>query len=521
MRPSSAAQRQREQKRREFKSRTSQWRAWKGLNIVDDRTAIDDDELFRLENAITLGKGKIRVLPGPGATIATIAVGISSITGVALNGVWVLIAVNSDGSLSQVTTGGVVTAIAPAGTVTANARVAIWRGSPVLIVDPTFGYMQWDGAVFTVVDATKVGTTIDTFQGRVWIGNNRTITFTAPNTNNDFTAANGAGTTTLTDSAFAGNIVRLISVIEELWIIGQSAIDAISNVTATGVAPVITTFSITNIGADVGTNAPQSVRGYFRALALMAPFGAYALSGVTPQKLSDKLDDLFANLTLGSAPAAVGVVQNLLCLFFLVTYTGTDAQAQIAASSVAPIPMLLGFSKGNWFTAVQRTTLKWVTTAYVGGVAQVWGADTAGNIFQCFGAAANTNTLGKISSKLYDHGRFDQWKTMQKMGLAIRAVNAVANLVMTADTEESTTVVTLLLTNQYILLNAALGVLQLQNAALQNLNLVGTGLVLAEGDAPTGGHYLGWTITFNDPPFDLVSVDMEYVPSREHSQGKS
>src|SRR6266566_892459 len=108
--------------------------------------------------------------------------------------------------------------------------------------------------------------------------------------------------------------------------------------------------------------------------------------------------------------------------------------------TTARMPMLLGFSKGNWFTAVQRTTLKWVTTAYVGGVAQVWGADTAGNIFQCFGAAASANTLGKISSRLYDFGRWDQWKQMYKMGLQVRATSAVANVVMTADTESSTTV---------------------------------------------------------------------------------
>src|SRR5437667_7398098 len=74
MRPSSAAQRQRDKQRREFKSRTQQWRSWKGLNIVDDRTAIDDDELFRIENAITLGKGKIRLLPAAGATIGPSAV---------------------------------------------------------------------------------------------------------------------------------------------------------------------------------------------------------------------------------------------------------------------------------------------------------------------------------------------------------------------------------------------------------------------------------------------------------------
>lgn len=507
------------QQRREFKSKTAQWKQWKGLNLTDDRTAIDDDEVAWLENCMLIGKGALQVIPGPGATIATIAAGITSLWGFNLNSTNVLISVNSDGSMSQITTGGVVTAICAAGTVDTTAHLTIWRGSTICIVGPTKGYMQWDGATFTTVDASKTGTSIAVFEGRVWIGSNRTITYTAPNTNNDFTAANGAGSTQITDEAFQGNITALVSALEQLWVVGASAIEAISNVTATG-SPVVTTFSITNIGTDIGSNSETSVRGYFRSLVLAAPFGFYALSGVTPQKLSDKLDGLFPNLTLtGDIPSAVGVVQNKLCLFFQVTYNGTQAQAQIAAGITTPIPMLLGFTEGKWFLAVQRTTLKWITTVTVNGSAQVWAADTSGNIYQCFGASSSTAVLGRVSGKLFDHGRWDQKKQMYKLGLQIRASAAVNNLVITADTEANATNVFITESNAYTLLNASGGVLQLINNIAANLNLIGQGLVLGEGDAPIAGNYLGWTVTFNDPPFAIVSVNMEYTPSREHAVG--
>src|SRR5206468_8081744 len=168
--------------------------------------------------------------------------------------------------------------------------------------------MSWTGAVFTVIDATKLGVSGAVFEGRVFLSNQRTTQLTAPNTFNDFTVANGATSFVLTDEAFPGNIVELHSALEQLWIVGQGAIDALSNVVASGVAPAVTTtFSVTNIVGDLGTNAFASVRGYLRSLTLNTSFGAYALSGATPQKISDKLDNLYPDLTLGNSPAAVAV----------------------------------------------------------------------------------------------------------------------------------------------------------------------------------------------------------------------
>src|SRR5438445_12470868 len=157
--------------------RDAQFRKWRGANLTDARTSIDDTEFAWLENAVTLRDGQIQIVAKQGASVATLSQGIASLWGLTLNGAPVMIAVGSDGSLTQVTPGGVTTVIAGAGTVTTLAHIAIFRTSPVLTVDPTFGYFSWDGTTFTTISTTLIGTAIAVFEGRVWIANNRTITF--------------------------------------------------------------------------------------------------------------------------------------------------------------------------------------------------------------------------------------------------------------------------------------------------------------------------------------------------------
>jgi len=181
------------------------------VNLTDSRVAIKDSEAAWLENVMPVGNGALQILPGPGPSIATLVQGIRSLWGFTLNNAPVFIAVGNDGSLTQVTPGGVQTVIAGAGTLGGDAHVTIWRGTTILILDPVTGYFSWDGAAFTVISATQLGTAIAIFQGRAWLINGRLVTFTAPNTYNDFAAGNGAGSTILTDEAFPGNIVAAVS----------------------------------------------------------------------------------------------------------------------------------------------------------------------------------------------------------------------------------------------------------------------------------------------------------------------
>lgn len=495
------------------KPKTVEWRRWKGINRTDARTAVADDELPWEENAVTVGDGAIQILPRHGVAVATIAAGVVSLWGFTLNGQPVLISVNTDGSMTQITPGGVTTAVAAAGSVTASAHLTMWQGTPILIIDPTKGYSKWDGTTYTVISAGVVGSAIAVFEGRAWIGGpGRTIQFTAPNTFDDFTVGNGASSFVITDDAFAGNIVALYSALEELWIIGESAIDALANVQASGTPPsVATTFSVTNIVTNLGTTLPNSVIGYLRALTLLAPFGAYALSGVTPQKLSDKLDGLFPQLTLtGDAPAAVAVVQNLLALLFLVTYTGTDAQA-----GAGPIPLILGFVKGQWFFGSQGTGLKWITSLVVSGVAQAWGTDGSA-IYQCFGASAATPVKYKVQTKLSDFGQSTMEKAATKVALEVQSSFPLSPT-LTVDSESSSEVIALDLSNQVQWVNAAGDPVSWLNSLGQQVTWTSQGLVLGRAKCEQFGHYLGFTYSGEDPPHRLQMVGMEVTPTRAWS----
>lgn len=499
---------------RPSKERTREFRNWRGMNVTDSRTAIDDDELAWMENALTIGKGAIQILLGPAASVATIAGGVAELFGCILNGTSVLIAVSGNGSVHQVTPGGVVTQLAGPGTLSGGhgPHMTVWRGARVLIIDPNNGYFSWDGNAWTVISNTRTGSHIAVFEGRVWIGTNRTIQFTAPNTYDNFAAGDGAGSTIITDEAFDGNITALVSALEQLWVLGQSAIEAIANVTSTGSPPTVTTtFSVTNIVGGIGTNAPHTVEAYFRALVFLAPFGVYALSGVTPQKLSDKLDRLFPQLTMDDRiSAAIAVIESLPCLLFLVTYTGPNAQA-----GAAPTPLLLGFTQGKWFLGAQGTTLRWITTLVVDGVSQAWGANTASEIFRLFAASPTTAVTYKVQTKLYHAGTSTTMQQLMALGLELQAPNLPITPTITIESEAATASITLAPADTLALTGLGGAVLTLTGAGAQTLTLATRGQNIVRQDAMLAGRYLGVTIAGTDPPYLIQAIQMLTVPDEE------
>jgi hypothetical protein len=500
------------------KRKTAEFRRWTTVNLTDARTDIEDTELFWLENGISIGKGVIQILNGPGAPVATLAQGVSTLWGFVLNGSPVMIAVGPDGSLTQVTPGGVTTVIAGAGIVTPLAHLTMWQGTTILILDPTLGYFSWNGTTFTVIDATRVGESIAVFEGRAWLAHNRTITFTAPGTFNDFTIGNGAGTVIITDEAFIGNITHMISLVEQLWIFGPASVETISNVGATGVAPtVVTSFALTNVSGALGSSASNSGVAYFRAVAFMSPGGIYAISGVTPQQLSEKIDQMFPGLTLTpDVPGAVGLIQNLYCLLYLVNYTqATVPQLPTPANGLTTAtPLLIGFTKGKTFFASQGATLRWITTLIVNGVSQAWGSDASGNIFQLFGAANDQPVAYKVVGKLHPLGKAVAMKALMKIGVELQATHLVAPT-LTIDSDLGSKAIALAPAVALRLLNQQNQILLLQNSSGQTLTLLGQGLALPKQDAAMFGHYLGWTITGNDPPYRLQAIQMEFVETRD------
>src|SRR6267142_1649741 len=107
---------------------TLQLRDFKGVNTTDTRTSIEDTEFSWLENAIPIGKGNLKLVPGSttilaNVTSSTIVTSWGFNISVKGNTSAVILTVNADGSMNQVQVSEVGgtntnTIIAPINTVT-------------------------------------------------------------------------------------------------------------------------------------------------------------------------------------------------------------------------------------------------------------------------------------------------------------------------------------------------------------------------------------------------------------------
>ena len=509
---------------------TQQLRNFKGCNLTDTRTSIDDEEWSFLENAIPIGKGNLKLVPGSGTVLATVSSGIVSLWGFVLTNnatgdtSSVLLSVNSDGSMNQIqiptgaNTIATNTVIAGAGTVDTTARLTPFKASSALIISPTKGYFAWNGLTFGVVSTTVFGTDIATFEGRVWIAQataghpSRTLSFTAPDTFNDFNATHGAGTTTITDSAFLGNITRILSALEQLWVVGSSAVESISNVQTAG---GVTTFSTTNIVANVGSVFPGSVSPFFRTFVMVAPYGVYAIVGATPQKLSDKLDGLFPDLHLDEEAeltsghhvvAAVTAVHGVFVWVCLVPYHDPST------SPFTHRDILLCFAQGKWFFASSGLTLEALASVPVGGNPNLYVTNGTA-LWQLFADETEPVTY-KIQSKLFDFGDGTMMKEFLRFGLELQSDNVVAPLV-TIENEEPGDAANLALTTQNTIIFTGLGGVVITFVGVGPITWVTTGLQLARN--ATGvqmlGNYLGFTLQGTEAVWTLSAAQMEIKPA--------
>lgn len=491
---------------------TKPFRDFAGMNLTDNRTAIEDKEFFWLENAMPIGKGNIKLTPASSDELVSVAAGIASIWGVTLhfNAIEnpVLLTINLDGSATQImpeVAGGSGQTICVAGTLTTAARLAMWADSIALIVDPTKGYFGWDGMVFTTFSAARVARDIAVFEGRAWLLTaTRTITFTAPNSFTDFTAGNGGGSTTIADAAFPGQITRLLSALEQLWIVGPAAVDAISNVQTAG-TPLVTTFSITNVVSNVGTIFPSSVTSFFRTFLFMSHYGVYAIVGATPQKLSDKLDGIFPRIRFGDdIDAAVFSIYDVFVwaaqVKILDPFTRTERT------------ILFCFSQGKWFFAdpgvvveTPGTEMRMTGLVNSAGDPELW-ISNGTDVYRAFGDTSLEEPVSyRIMTKLWDFGLFTQMKEWTRLALEITSDNVVDVTYQTENENQALPDVTIQAANEIIFVGTA-PITFIGSAAI---TWVGAGLQILTNKVGMIGRYFGLTLVGESPPFQLSGMALQ------------
>jgi hypothetical protein len=337
---------------------------------------------------------------------------------------------------------------------------------------------------------------VQTFSGRAWVAQGRTVTYSAAGSYSDFTSVS-AGSLTLTDNTLHSNIVQLLSANNFLYIFGEDSINVFSDVRVTNTGTTI--FTNTNVSASVGTRLPYAIFPYFRSVLFMNEYGVYALVGSTTSKLSDALDGIFENIDFTTAKVTAGQVllNNILCAAFNIRYNDNGTFRYLQAV----------FFERKWFFTSQGNALKLLSSVPVVGKIKLYATD--GSNLKLFYDNVTASIASEISSALWSMGDPIRTKQALKIGIEATNKNGVVSLSATVDNENRES-------PPYTLSST----IEWQNNSLQTVGwsnssgvVIGwgtTGYSLYKTDAQQWGKYLGITINSNSPNFVINGLEVEH-----------
>lgn len=217
---------------------------------------------------------------------------------------------------------------APAGggtTATATATVSLgtitginitsagsgYAETPVITISPTGGDTPSIVAILTPVFDTTASalariwpftlrpTSLDVFQGRVWLGAGREIDYTGTLGYDDVDEANAAGSTILQDADVIHYITKLKAANNFLFIVCDNSVKQIGQISVSGTT---TNFTITTLSSDMGTIWPRTVRSFDRTLVFLNQVGVFGVFGASLVNMSRPMTGIFERLDTSVAP---------------------------------------------------------------------------------------------------------------------------------------------------------------------------------------------------------------------------
>jgi hypothetical protein len=346
---------------------------------------------------------------------------------------------------------------------------------------------------------TEPAVGIQSFSGRVWIANGRTVTYSGAGSYSAFTSVD-AGQVTLTDATLHGNITQLLSANNFLYIFGDDSINVFSDVRVTNAGTTL--FTNTNVSASVGTKLPYAIYPYFRSVLFMNNYGVYALVGSTTTKISDNLDGVFPYIDF-TFPVYAGQVllNNILCAAFNFKYTGG-----LGTFSSSRYIQAIFFEK-KWFFTSASSDLAYITSAPLAGKINLYG--TNGN--SCVRLYSDSSSAINSYVQTSLNPMKDPIRTKQALKVGVEAtLTSAAELTITVDSEVGSSTPVLL--GQLVTwINNLSNVISWVNGSSTVITWYGGGgYTLYKTDARQWGKYLGMTVTSTGPNFVINGFEYEH-----------
>ena len=348
-----------------------------------------------------------------------------------------------------------------------------------------------------IMPTGQEGSAVAVYSGRVWIGNGRTLNYTAPNTWYNTSTSDAAGSTTITEGFLRNEIKGLEALDNYLYVFGDSSIFIVGDLKVTG---SITTFSFTNLTSTTGTTLPRTITSLERSIVFMNKYGVYAVFGASVQKISKPLDGIFPDINFDDDVSA-GLVQihNILC--YAVNFTYQDENATRAIQAV--------YFDGKWFLTSQGSSIIFVSPAELDGELNLF--CTSGTDLRRMYSDSTQTIATTLQTGLYSLGNpiFD--KQLSRAGLEYTA-QGLTEFTLQVDTEDNSARLGGTASSQIIWLNNNGQSIQWINTATSTIAWYSTGFDTFSKSGPLTGKYLGATVECNAAGFTINGVLFEYIP---------
>jgi hypothetical protein len=349
------------------------------------------------------------------------------------------------------------------------------------------------------------GTTVETYQNRVWIANGINFYATGANTVANFATSTGGVLAQITDNSLRSQITRLAQSSGYLYIFGDSSITVLTNVQTSTTG--LTTYNLSNVDPQVGTSWRDCVTAFGRALIFANPSGVYALYGGSAEKVSPMLDGLFlkANWSSTTPTAAVATIYNIRV--FMMNFTTVNPYTG------ATVTLMAMWDGQKWFVGTQNKQPNFIQTQEVNSVIQAWGTDGT-NLYPMYQTASST--LQKVfQTKIRKAPNYTSFKRALRLYFVAtnNGADSSPSFALSADTDASLGVPINLTLQQLALnfVNNSNASIQFQSNSNQNINffssppvsIIGTGL-------STYGRMIGYTLTTTASDLDIISFTTQF-----------
>ena len=392
---------------------------------------------------------------------------------------------------------------------TAEATISSGVVTAITITEPGTGYTSVPAITFSSGAATATatiisqpGTSIQSFSGRVWIADGRTVYYTAADSYNDFTSIS-AGNITLVDATLYGDITQIVAANNFLYVFGESSINVFSDVRVNTLGETL--FTNTNISASIGTELFLGIFAYFRSILFINRYGVYALVGATTTKISDALDGIFPNIDFSSTVTGCQtLIYNILVSAWNVRYNdnGTYRRVQLV------------FFDRKWFISYQGN-LTHINSSPVNGLINAYGVESGGAFYRLY-EDQTANIATEVVTALWDLKDPIRDKQALKLGVEATFPVTVAGQLNISIDSESRASTSIALGNAVAWQNNSFNNIAWTNNAGSTLQWVSSGYQLTEGykllkyDAQMYGKYLGMTVTSTAPAFTFNGFQLEH-----------